>query len=707
MRTSARVRGFLGEAGKGFALELLAAVVPGGGLAAMAGRAFGGAAVKGVFAWLEDKPTRERQAVLDELAGLSPDTVRAIVLEELSRLDLGTTGAQRQAALDLAARTCEAIPFTVRQASKRPNDGGRTQTLASQLPRDPGELQRFLPSRVPSLAPGREMPGDWVLDRLLGQGGFGEVWLARGRFLGEEVRALKVCLDPEIQVSLRREVTLLAKARSAGGHANVVEIAGTSLGTEPPFLTLEYVAGGDLAGWAAGFGPRVPPEAVREALAQIGAGLAFAHGLGIVHRDLKPANVLVGADGTLKIADLGIGALIGPKAGAATLTGQTTLGGSGTPTYQDERRLFAPPEPIDDIYALGVIGVQLLLGDVHRRLPYEWPEDLAEARVPEDLIALLRACLGRPERRPKDGAAFLERLNQPVRRTRTTAPAREGGGLFERLTQWARAAPLKPRWQPLSRFRDPLAGGGKGPEMVVVPAGSFIMGAPESEKGSHDNERPQHPVRFASPFALARHTVTSEEYDTFCAATGHEKPEIEHDWTERLPVEVNWDSARAYCRWLSQQTGAEYRLPSEAEWEYACRAGTTTPFHFGPTITPDQAAYNWFYPYGDTPIGRMNQQIVAVDAMPLAENGWGLRHMHGNTQEWCEDTYNASYDGAPADGSAWTTGEDSMVVVRGGSNGSGAVHARSAWRNGAWRNTRLSPAHISWHGFRVARTLNS
>jgi len=148
-------------------------------------------------------------------------------------------------------------------------------------------------------------------------------------------------------------------------------------------------------------------------------------------------------------------------------------------------------------------------------------------------------------------------------------------------------------------FRDRLAQGGLGPELVVIPAGSFLMSSPEGEEGRDRCEGPQHRVTFARPFAIGRFAVTFDDYDAFCSATKREKPGDAGWGRGRQPViHVDWDDAVAYCQWLSQQTGQGYRLPSEAEWEHACRAGTTTPFHFGETITTNQANYYGDFTYG-------------------------------------------------------------------------------------------------------------
>ncbi|MEM1345709.1 MAG: SUMF1/EgtB/PvdO family nonheme iron enzyme, partial [Pseudomonadota bacterium] len=217
------------------------------------------------------------------------------------------------------------------------------------------------------------------------------------------------------------------------------------------------------------------------------------------------------------------------------------------------------------------------------------------------------------------------------------------------------------------------------PEMVVIPAGHFTMGSPESEEYRDDDEGPQREVRFARSFALGRNAVTFEEYEAYCKAKRRKKPDDEGWGRGRRPViNVSCEDAEGYCAWLSGETGVEYRLPSEAEWEYACRAGTTTPFFFGETVSTYQANYDGNYTYGAGVAGEYRKRTVPVDEMPLAENAWGLRHMHGNVYEWCADAWNESYEGAPRDGSVWQTGDTNLAVLRGGSWYGSPVRLRSA-----------------------------
>jgi formylglycine-generating enzyme required for sulfatase activity len=237
------------------------------------------------------------------------------------------------------------------------------------------------------------------------------------------------------------------------------------------------------------------------------------------------------------------------------------------------------------------------------------------------------------------------------------------------------------------------------PELVVIPAGSFVMGSPHDEKGRDSDEEPQHRVTFASGFALGRYPVTFAEYDRFCMEIGREQPPDQGWGRGRRPViNVAWDDARAYCAWLSQQTGQPYRLPSEAEWEYACRAGTTTPFWTGATIGAAEANYDGGYAYGSGDVGEYRERTTPVDA--FAMNPWGVYDLHGNVWEWCEDCWNERYDGAPTDGSPWLDGDCSLRAVRGGSWYGEPRYMRSACRSKNERADRGSNL-----GFRIARTL--
>ncbi|OCR02806.1 hypothetical protein BCD67_18265 [Oscillatoriales cyanobacterium USR001] len=201
-------------------------------------------------------------------------------------------------------------------------------------------------------------------------------------------------------------------------------------------------------------------------------------------------------------------------------------------------------------------------------------------------------------------------------------------------------------------------------EMVYIPGGTFTMGSPEGES-EYDDEKPQHQVTI-KPFLMGKNPVTQAQWEAVANL-----PKIQDDLDpnpsdfkgENRPVEqVSWYDTLEFCARLSQKTGKNYRLPSEAEWEYACRAGTTTPFHFGETITTDLANYqgtDWDYEgkpysgsYGQSPKGIYRQETTPVGSFQVA-NGFGLYDMHGNVWEWCADPWHDNYEGAPTDGSVW------------------------------------------------------
>jgi formylglycine-generating enzyme required for sulfatase activity len=246
------------------------------------------------------------------------------------------------------------------------------------------------------------------------------------------------------------------------------------------------------------------------------------------------------------------------------------------------------------------------------------------------------------------------------------------------------------------------------PQMVAVPPGRFLMGSPSTEERWHGydgREEPQHEVAIDYSFALGQHAVTFAEWDAALAAgVKLNKPEDRGWGRDRRPViNVSWDDAMAYLGWLNERLGLAgrpdaYRLPSEAEWEYACRAGTTTPFSTGGTITPKQANYDGNYTYGSGPKGTYHAKTQPVSSYP--SNAFGLYDMHGNVWEWCADQWHETYQGAPADGSVWDGGDASRRVVRGGSWLNDPQDLRSASRN--WGGTTDRGSDV---GFRVARTL--
>ena len=253
--------------------------------------------------------------------------------------------------------------------------------------------------------------------------------------------------------------------------------------------------------------------------------------------------------------------------------------------------------------------------------------------------------------------------------------------------------------------------------MVEIPAGEFLMGSPTTEPERNNNEGPQHRVRLEG-FFMGQTPITQAQWRVVASWEPREGEIWERKLnadpsnfqgerarllegetsTDQRPVEnVSWHDAMEFCCRLSQRTGRRYTLPSEAQWEYACRAGSTTTFHFGETITTDLANYNGDNAYGDGPKGEYREQSTPVGRFPA--NAWGLQDMHGNVWEWCLDAWHDSYKGAPADGSAWLVpkaGEDAIRLLRGGSWSDDPWDCRSAYRG------HDDPGFVNYDvGFRV------
>ncbi|MGX4640174.1 bifunctional serine/threonine-protein kinase/formylglycine-generating enzyme family protein [Massilia sp. SYSU DXS3249] len=350
-------------------------------------------------------------------------------------------------------------------------------------------------------------------------------------------------------------------------------------------------------------------------------------------------------------------------------------------------------------------------GDAARRLRREALREQLAARRAEEL-AKAQEAHEQAQRKAQQARAAAAYLAEQER-----ARAQPAAVPLEPAPAVAAGAPAIEPTLLRDRFLD---GAGAGPELVVLKAGRFQMGSPEHERkiamaaGAQKNwlarETPQHWVGIGRPFALGRYPVTVGEWRLFAEATGWQ-PGGEVDWAapgfaqdDTHPVVgVSWGDAQLYLDWLSARTGARYRLPSEAEWEYACRAGTRTAFSFGDGIDTSLANYDGNFSWNGGPHGDYRRGTTPVSRFP--PNPWGLHDMHGNVWEWVQDRMHDSYEGAPCDGSAW---ED--VEQRGGDR------ARRILRGGCWlynprylrsalRNAFSAVMSNDIVGFRVARGL--
>jgi formylglycine-generating enzyme required for sulfatase activity len=248
------------------------------------------------------------------------------------------------------------------------------------------------------------------------------------------------------------------------------------------------------------------------------------------------------------------------------------------------------------------------------------------------------------------------------------------------------------RQQRIARYFIEDLGNGVTLEMAVIPGGTFMMGSPENEEERWGYGRsPQHQVTVPS-FFMGKYPVTQAQYQAIMGTNPSR-----FKGSNRPLERVNWNNVVAFCEKLSQRTGKNYRLPSEAEWEYACRAGTTTPFHFGEKITTDLANYDGNCTYGGGIKGIYRGETTEVGSFEVANN-FGLYDMHGNVWEWCQDSWHSSYKGAPTDGSAWLDTEENtnFKLLRGGSWVYDPEACRSAYR----LDNNLDNDH-DYIGFRV------
>jgi formylglycine-generating enzyme required for sulfatase activity len=248
-------------------------------------------------------------------------------------------------------------------------------------------------------------------------------------------------------------------------------------------------------------------------------------------------------------------------------------------------------------------------------------------------------------------------------------------------------------------FEETLGEGVRPLEMIAIRSGEFMMGSPESEQERLEHESPQHLVTVA-PFFISKYPITQAQWRLIAQLNPVDielNPDPSYFEGGDRPVErVNWHEAIKFCKRLSVLTGRDaYRLPSEAEWEYACRGGSQTPFAYGETITTNLANYDGNYTYGFAPKGQDREQTTNVGSFP--SNAFGLCDMHGNVWEWCQDTWHETYEGAPTDGSAWINKNDNDYrILRGGSWSFNPEFCRCA--NRGWD---VAGVRSYYYGFRV------
>jgi formylglycine-generating enzyme required for sulfatase activity/predicted Ser/Thr protein kinase len=548
--------------------------------------------------------------------------------------------------------------------------------------------------------------------KILGQGGFGRTFLAVDELKPSHPKCVIKQLLPQAQGTNNASKAAelfeqeAEQLETLGKHPQSPELYAYFTQDEQQYLVQEFIDGDNLQQELDAKGA-YNEQQIRELLRDMLTVLQFVHSKNVIHRDIKPENIIRRrSDGKLVLVDFGAAKVeVNPN---LSVTG--TVIGSAEYTAPEQARGKA--KFASDLYSLGVTCIHLLtqISPFDLFDPGEgdwvWRDYLVDNPVSDELgevlDKLIESATKRRYQNVEEVLAIIspQQMPQPPRNSTpvqtpppltpqpVTPPRGTAYTTFEVVTVNRRGQISSKATRQAGYYTETLRGGVEL-DMVAIPGGSFIMGAPASEAESHESERPQRQVTL-SPFYMSKYPITQAQYQ---AIMGNNPSQFKGN---NRPVEnVSWNNAVEFCKKLSQTTGKDYRLPSEAQWEYACRAGTTTPFHFGETITTDLANYNSNETYREAPKGKYREQTTDVGS--FSPNAFGLYDMHGNVWEWCENIWHDNYNCAPTDGSTWNSGEAKDTgVLRGGSWYSIPLNCRSANRDFSWRGFSFN--HL---GFRV------
>lgn len=589
--------------------------------------------------------------------------------------------------------------------------------------------------------------GRFRIIRRLGVGGMGEVYLADDARLGRNL-ALKMLPTKYTENEARlgrfqRE----ALAASALNHPNIVTIYDIGQDGSVHFIATEFIDGVTLRQLIKQ--EKLAIDEVLDIAIQVANALSAAHSAGIVHRDIKPENIMLRPDRHVKVLDFGLAKLIQPVTSKTPLPDQDQVKTEpgivlGTPYYMSPEQ--ARGDAVDhrtDVFSLGAVIYEMITGqlafpgrtvsDVIAALLNQEPAPLKHhlPDTPDELQLIVSHALSKTkDNRYQDAKALandLKNLKQlsneqariPTQIQANTQPVDLSNDAdahkviksqdlkahkFEYVTLNARGTPVRRQKGSTRYFAEQLSEYMRL-QMVEIPGGTFLMGSPDTEEGRNAvSESPQHSVT-VPPFYMSMFPITNAQWNKLISRNVKggtiELLRTPFDANEELPrVSVSWEEAVEFCDRLSWLFMKEYRLPTEAEWEYACRAGTTTPFCFGETIVPRVANFLSNVPYKAAIKAPPRNGVVASTSLEGA-NAFGLYDMHGNVLEWCLDKWHDNYEGAPTDGSAWedrvkNKDEEDKRVLRGGSYNFMAAACRSASRHSEQADKKFSNV-----GFRV------
>ncbi|MFN7503844.1 MAG: SUMF1/EgtB/PvdO family nonheme iron enzyme [Dolichospermum sp.] len=526
--------------------------------------------------------------------------------------------------------------------------------------------------------------------RVIGEGGFGRTFLAVDKQRLDTPCVIKQFLPQQSGSAALEKATELFKQeafrlRDLGKHSHIPDLLAFFPQEGRLYLIQEFIEGKNLLDELQQKGKFSESE-VKQILVELLPILQFVHDNKVIHRDIKPENIIKSSQtGALFLIDFGVS----KEVGGSVLSRVGTI--TGTPGYAPPEQMRGMVFPNSDLYSLAVTCIRLLTGHFQKddgddlifdsmRMQWTWKQYVS---VSQDLeIVLDKMLQDLPINRFQSAYEVLSSLEKQI--VSTSAQIQNSSISLQGFIPNTISSRFNPA---ISSTQNENLGKGVVLEMVAIPGGKFLMGSPEGQ--GDDSEKPQHQVT-VPPFFMGKYPVTQAQWERVA-----DLPKVKIDLRSKpshfkganLPVEnVSWHDAQEFCARLSKATGKLYRLPSEAEWEYACRANTTTPYYFGDTITTDLVNHNG--KYGKT-----------TDVGKFYPNAFGLYDMHGNVWEWCEDGWHKNYINAPIwpnDSIAWISSNNKQIL-RGGSWIDLRGLCRSACRNGNNAYYRCYD-----YGFRVA-----
>jgi len=542
-----------------------------------------------------------------------------------------------------------------------------------------------------SWLPGKTLKNrTYQIEKEIGEGGFGLTYKAKHLELDSPVviktpnaRLRRDANYPKFVEGFRKEGKILAKISHENPHPNIVYIRDLFEEEDLPCLVMNFVPGENLYYLVQKQG-RLSESTAIEYIKQIASALSSCHQAGIIHRDAHPGNMIL-REKTDKVVLIDFGL-------AGNVNTQSI--------NQSANQAFAPWEQMIegekavtiDVYTIAASLFYLVTGEtptpsLARKLmnkPLEPPikyNGKISSGLNEAILKGLELEAGnRPQSIEKwvellgdrgyQGTERLSNFEYVVGKIEVKQTGLFGGNTEIKVKRYSQKGKC---------FIEELGNKVKL-EMVEIPGGEFVMGAPKEESATSDHQRPQHQVTVRG-FFMGKYPVTQVQWRevTKLPQINRElKSEPSHFKGDNRPVDnVSWYDAVEFCARLSRHMKREYRLPSEAEWEYACRAGTKTPFHFGETITAEVANYNANYIYGKGVKGEYREETTEVGKYGVG-NEYGLYEMHGNVWEWCLDDWHNNYEGAPNDERAWFEDENENLYQK---------QDRAVLRGGSWNNS--------------------